>query len=255
MSRLADAWGKLQRANKHAGALHREVCAFRDSKAVRIAHGGDLEAGDYFFWVNLSEEPPLREWGLTVGDVIHNLHSALDCLAWQLTLIGPKGEPTEAEAKSIYFPIMRSLTAFRDHATLRHVTCTHRDMLQEVQPYQRGYGSLMFLRELSKRDKHRAIQPVYLIDDGFRLKTEAFSDCEITDTEYFAAGPLEHERKLARIQGRATGPEPKLDGKAKLSGKVTLSDGTPLQELLDEIVLVVAGILHEFEPTLSGVLL
>jgi hypothetical protein len=252
---LADAWAKYKRADAHADALHREVSLFSEADAIKIIHDGDLETGDYVFWVELLEEPPLREWGLTVGDILHNLHSALDSLAWQLTIAHYGRELTGSEAKSIYFPLSRCPSDFRGWAVLKHVTHGHRRLLQNVQPYQGGYELLSVLADLSRRDKHRAIHPTCLIDDDFSITAKAVRDCEVLRLVREPPGPLEDGRNLARVQGRTTGPEPEIEGEADLKCHVALSDRTPLQSLMDDMGKTVGRVLRTFEPTLSGVLL
>lgn len=43
--------------------------------------------------------------GDVIGDILHNLRSALDCLAWQLAITHLGREPTDKEAGIIYFPL------------------------------------------------------------------------------------------------------------------------------------------------------
>jgi hypothetical protein len=252
---LADAWAKYKRADAHADALHREISVYRESDTVNIVHDGDPETGEYVFRVELSEEPPLRRWGLTVGDILHNLHSALDSLAWQLAIAFHSHEPSESDARSIYFPLATSPQTFASYGVLKQTLPMHRAILQDVQPYQGGYGSLRVLSELSRRDKHRAIHPTYLVDDNFRVELEAIHDSEITGVVYPSPGPLENGRELARVSGRTTGPKPAMEGKANLTCHIALSDGTPLQGLIDDMGKAVGRVLRKFEPTLSDVLL
>jgi hypothetical protein len=246
---LADAWAKYRRADTHADALHREIGIHRDRNVTKIVHEPDRESGDYIFRAQVSEEPPLREWGLTVGDILHNLHSALDAVAWQLVLAHNGGaEPSDNVARSIYFPLARTPDTFPSFTVLKHVTQIHRDLLSDVQPYRPGYEPLLTLAALSKLDKHRAIHPTYLLPDNFRLRVEAVRDCEILRVIHAPPGPLVDGRELARVQGRTTGPDPTLEGRANLRGRVCLGDGTPLQKLFDEIGVAVREVLRTFDP-------
>lgn len=249
---LADAWAKYRRADAHADALHREIGIHRGRNVTNIVHEPDPETGDYIFRAQLSEEPPLQEWGLTVGDILHNLHSALDSVAWQLVLAGNGGaQPSEKVARSIYFPIAKTPDAFASFVVLKHVAPDHRELLGDVQPYKQGYEPLSTLAALSKLDKHRAIHPTFLLPDGFRLHVRAVSDCEILRIVHAPPGPLVDGRELARVQGRTTGPEPTFEGRANLRGRVCLGDGTPLQKLLDEMGVAVREVLRTFDPKLS----
>jgi hypothetical protein len=255
MRRPTDAWAKMFWADRHADALYRESQAFTEGNAGRIAHDIEAHSSDHVFWLDLAKEPPLREWGLIAGDVLHNLRSALDCLAWQLARINYRGEPPESEAHRINFPIRTKSEDFASAAVLPHVTDTHRMMLGNVQPYRRGYEPLARLAVLSNRDKHRVIQPTFLMHEDFKVTAEAVRDCEIAKIINQPPGPFKHRRELARVQITPTGPEPETEGHAKLSGYIALSDGTRLQHLLDEIGCVVRTVLDYFEPTISDVLL
>lgn len=251
---LADAWAKMLWADRHADALYCETSRTVERKTARIAHHIEPQTGDHVFWMKLSEEPPLREWGLIIGDVLHNLHSALDCVAWQLACIGLGREPTDREARGISFPIRKTAADFAA-ASLDHFTPTHRRMLGEVQPYQRGYDSLLTLRDLANRDKHRVIQPTYLMNEDFELTVSVVRDCEVVSVSRTPPGPFEDGRELARVQIVQTGPEPETEGHAKLSGFIALSDGTRLQHFIDQVGDVVRRIIREFEPTADGVVL
>jgi hypothetical protein len=245
----------MLRADRHADALYREVSAFHDRKAAHIAHHVEPQTGDHVFWMNLTEEPSLREWGLTVGDVLHNLHSALDCVAWKLAYVHLRREPTEDEAHAIHFPIRPNPDSFGSDRALVYFTETHRTMLSRVQPYQRGFECLRTLWALSNRDKHRVIQPTYLLHEDFKVTATPVRDCEVVKIIRAAPGPFEHARELARAQITRTGPEPETEGHAKLRGYIALSDGTRLQHLLDDIGRVVRQVIRDFEPTVSGHLL
>ena len=251
---LADARAKMLWADRHADALYREVRAFVGRKSARIAHDIEPETGDHVFWMNLAEEPPLGEWGLILGDVLHNLHSALDALAWQLASIGLGREPTEKEAPGISFPIRKRPEDFAS-ASLEHFTSTHRGMLGEVQPYKRGHEALWTLRQLSNRDKHRIILPTYLMHEDFKLTVSVVRDCEIVSVTHTPPGPFKDGRELARVKVAIAGPELETEGHAKLSGYIALSDGTRLQHLIDRIGKEVRRILSDFEPTVSSHLL
>ncbi len=255
MSGLNDSWAKLGWAEAHADTLQREGSIFEKSDAVSIISDNDTQSSDHIFKLQVSEEPPLQNWGLIIGDILHNLHSALDCLTWQLAVVKLGEASAKKRRSSIYFPFAKSPSAFRDHSILPCITETHCEMLSSVQPYQRGYEILTTLKTLSTHDKHRIIHPVFLIEDEFIINARPIRDCEVIRIVREKPGPFEDGRKLARVQARATGPNPEVESYSHLSGYIALRDGRPIQEIIAETAILVKTILRTFEPTLSPHLL
>lgn len=151
---------KLRQAEGHTKALHEEIRAFHKRGVIRIGREPDPESSDYVFFVEASEEPPILEWGCRVGDVIHNLASALDHLTWQL-VIACKGEQVaEDNARVIYFPVALSRDDFNSLPVIEMIDPVHVATLGGCQPYHRGDRKraeghpLATLKHLSRIDKH-----------------------------------------------------------------------------------------------------
>jgi hypothetical protein len=88
-----------------------------------------------------------------VGDVVHNLRSALDHLARSL-VIANGGTPH----KSTAYPISHTREAFE--ASLSNVKAAGQealDLIRETKAYRGGNDGLWALRELDDRDKHRLL--------------------------------------------------------------------------------------------------
>jgi hypothetical protein len=80
---------KLKRADLHMQPLH---AAMKGSSTAILTTSGmtPIEAKTPYvesFIVRPKENkrPPREEWGAMIGDVFHNLRSALDHLVWELT--------------------------------------------------------------------------------------------------------------------------------------------------------------------------
>lgn len=252
---LAGAWEKVERADKQTRLLNREFRAFARGKTRRIAHGPDPESSDYIFWVEVLKETPVLRWGVRIGEVIHNLRSALDHLAWQLALAHLRREPTEEEASFIHFPIAKSKGDFKSLQVLGFITTDHADLLRPHQPYHGGGDPtkhpLAVLNRLSNHDKHRVVQTVYASLSDFYIEVRAVRDCEIDEVSPAEPGVfLEQGAKLARIKGRATGPEPEFEGKANLSGHIAFSDGSVVGRELDAIRAATREVLDAFKDEL-----
>lgn len=242
-----DSRAKILRAEAHAQELFEVAAEFTQSKPALIKHEPDPATQDYIFYMDLVEEPPLLEWGTVVGDILHNLRSALDCLAWQLVRNHLQREPKSKEASKVYFPLADHPNAFAAHSLKGLVDSADLGRLEQVQPYQVGFEVLGTLGRLSNRDKHRVVQPAYLMNEDFKLSARPVRDCEITQVITAEPGPFAHRRELGRVKGRNTGPNPEIEGKATLSGYLGLEDGTKLGHLIDEMAQKVTEVIKLFE--------
>jgi len=52
--------------------------------------------------LEVREQPPVEEWSLLLGDVVHNLRAALDAFAWELSHLDGQKPPSES---GVYFPV------------------------------------------------------------------------------------------------------------------------------------------------------
>lgn len=114
------------------------------------------------------DQPPIDEWSPIVGDVAHNLMSALDHLVCQLHI--RNGE--NPECWGTQFPIF-DIDNARSQEKIRGYIGTLADddqrIIRELQPYQRGNRDLAradplwLLRTMNVIDKHRRM---HLVSSG-----------------------------------------------------------------------------------------
>ena len=85
---------KIERAKEHIAQLEAAVEAFRETKPYTVIGEPEPETGKIVFRVKISADPPARI-GAIVGDVIHNIRSALDVLICQMyeTATGRQAPP------------------------------------------------------------------------------------------------------------------------------------------------------------------
>lgn len=224
---------------------------------LHIGARHDPQSSDYIFFVEASTEPPTLDWGCRVGDVVHNLHSALELLAWQLVLASLRREPADNEARAVTCPIALTRNDFDSLAVIKMLDAAHVSTLRGLQPYQRGdrrsaeKHPLAILKRLSNFDKHRVIHASYVALTDFPFEVNQIRDYQVT--EIIPPGsnvPLLDGQELSRVKGIITGPEPEIEGYAKLSGRVGLSDGSAAQETLDDLGGAVRDFIRAFEPAL-----
>lgn len=258
MSQALDScYAKLRQAEGHAQTLHGEIRAFQESGGLRIGHEADPQSSNYIFYVKEVKEPPVLDWGCRMGDVLHNLHSALDHLAWQLAAFGLGREPTKEEAKSISCPIALTSNDFNSLAIIKILDPSHLATLRGLQPYQRGNRKraeghpLAIIKELSNIDKHRLVHISHMALKAFPFKPPTAKDYEITRIVTPSGDvPLKDGQELARVEGVITGPEPEIEGHAKLTGHVALGDGTPVQHRLDQFGRAARHFIDQFKSSL-----
>jgi hypothetical protein len=123
---------------------------------------------------------PALTWGAAIGDIIHDLRSALDNMTWELSRQFAPLPPTNAPIPGgkwlkVQFPITASAGGWQDSCTRNLPFIADPRLLRKFerhQPFFRRKGlpprtapavykhPLFVLGELSNRDKHRAINVV-----------------------------------------------------------------------------------------------
>lgn len=73
---LIGCWRKLVRANFHLKALDAAISRFREPKTHEIIREFDAQTEEQVFLVKWVDPP--ATWAAEIGNVLYNLHSALD---------------------------------------------------------------------------------------------------------------------------------------------------------------------------------
>lgn len=151
---------KVKRASKHLNELERKVRAFLKRHPDRFTRQLDPDDFNYFIYEIPPNPAPPNTFGPVLGDVVHNLRSALDHIVWNLALLNLQGSGREPY-KLTAFPIL--LDATNDNVKRFERLC--KDVLpaaipdiEELQPYHREDASkheLAILDALWNADKHR----------------------------------------------------------------------------------------------------
>jgi len=206
---LTGVLAKLSRAENHVQTLRDETDDFLAQKpppwGYRIETQPETGKCVRYIVKAVIEEPPQPHWALIVGDAIHNLRSALDHLAWELTRKRARGRYT---AFPIYddeceFVVLakRMLGGFRPE---------HRAFVEGHQPYRWGENIAMHplatLRRLSNLDKHRVLVTAttattqhWVGVDNARLTFETVE-----------TGPLAHDAEIMRFLACPEGDTPPM---------------------------------------------
>jgi hypothetical protein len=167
---------KLEWAKRHLADLEDSIEAVLAADGDHFASEFDPQTGQQVYQAqNLPAIKP--EWSLMIGDILHNLRSALDHLAWQLVILDG-GEPDE----QTQFPIRETPFSEKGNFATPQLTPAIRnpeiiDALKKAQPYHGPDGEpirpdrspLLHLRRLNNIDKHRLLLVVARVLDSDQM--------------------------------------------------------------------------------------
>lgn len=161
---------KRSRAAEHASSLKNEIDRWELSHrdAVKAVAKYDKASEMYEFRVVNSPDMPRLRWGAMIGDVVQNLRSALDYLAWHAA-IETSGAPPP-DPWRVFFPITPTREIFDASRATRQFSDDYSRFFLSFQPFvpwpgpDRWVGDyehpLLVLQRLSNDDKHKLITPI-----------------------------------------------------------------------------------------------
>lgn len=145
---------KTARAREHLRYLTARVTTFTHSHHCELSCRDDLQSGDRTFCVEEEVLVPV-DIPLVVGDVVHNLRSALDHMVHELVLAAGNTPTTNTE-----FPVCTTAAKFgseRPQLQLRGVTAASKTAIEACQPYASPDTPLLDIHRLDIIDKHRGL--------------------------------------------------------------------------------------------------
>ena len=161
MDELRGVEVRLVRAKEHIDALQHESMMFMLDlpKPYGFTIPDEAIDGEYIVRAKIIRPPPIR-LGVLAADGAHNLRAALDMLAWELALKGPK--PPSDDDRKTAFPICNNPHAWESGATKRMLKWIGEDavkMIHSFQPYNRPGKPprLMVIQAIDNWAKHHAI--------------------------------------------------------------------------------------------------
>ncbi len=180
---------KVRRAKGQLDALRRAEQAFwKKSGYEAVKAERNPKTGNDVYRMSVEFSPPIQ-FGVQIGEMAHNLRSALDGLAHQLALLNPK---TKTPARTTQFPVFlwgrtskvdchgKPLRQFygkrkgrgQGEKMIKELLPEHQTIIKRLQPYKRvgrhhtkrpwlsfaRSHPLYLLTEINNADKHRLIQ-------------------------------------------------------------------------------------------------
>lgn len=256
---LEGAWTKADRAREHLETLQAEIAAHAAGPAVVVVRLEIAPRSDHYnLVVDAVPEAPLIRWGVAVGDIVHNLRSALDHLAYQLVRYGRCSDLSRREMKQVQFPIHDTRSDFRESLTRRlpGVGLRQVGMIEREQPYKRyndvSFSPLRRLRELSNADKHRVVTPIVFPTQEPVPSIEVQQPHRLEHVAWFLHQPVAPGAVVAQVFVAPTSPEPQLRLIGQFSSYVAFEDGARASVYFGGMLGAVERILESFHPFLDS---
>lgn len=201
-------------------------------------------------------ESSLPEWGVVIGEIAHNLRSALDQVVYEMTA-GNKGKPLGGSEFPIFIDGLKFRNAKRGGGRykIRGLTQAAQDLVERLQPFQQAdphLHRLWVLHELSNVDKHRLLHRAGLVSGASKLKLSADAHVGVQILEVRQDGPVEDGTKLAQWR---VGLPPGQSGSVTLEGDISYevafdpagpARGAPVVPALDVLGRYVLAVVEEF---------
>ena len=178
---LSGCRAKINRAYEHRYSLQAiiDTADYGEPNQIQLRADLDPKTSDYIFSVAAIPEDWRLEVSVIIGDVVHNLRSALDHLFWQLHLRYIGVPKPGWETRRVQFPIEdRSQGVLEKRKTFRKIPRSEWTIIDSAQPYKRRNRKriLGVLRNSSNRDKHQLLTPIFVRSTILTLKGGPFED-------------------------------------------------------------------------------
>ncbi len=159
---------KIKRAKEHDAELQRQLRSFLDSKPYKVGYKHDTTTRKLIYYVT-EVEPTPDCLPLIAGDVIQNLMSALDHLAYQIVCRDTSDNPPNPNW--IYFPIADDLQKYKSKKAGKIQGASEATFaaIDALKPYKGGNDSLWSLYRLNNIEKHRLLLTVGSQAGGINL--------------------------------------------------------------------------------------
>ena len=279
---LSDALDKLRWAKHHFDCLRHQIEPFEQRDAHRITLEVNADAGEYVFYVHNLEEPD-PDWGLLIGDCLHNARTALDYLMVRLWALAANKVPKDIGG--IAFPIYDSPARFAGAPTVTEVRkCLpfggYLARIEELQTYNIGNVSiwgagdgkplihglptaLQRLSRLDNMDKHRVVHATWARVDFLRgldgVHAIELPPGFVTTAGSVEAGPLKDGAEIGRWNFVPPLPQQWQPSEVEMQRSfplhVAIDDGSPFYgvlEVLDMCLWGVESVLAIFAPVFDG---
>lgn len=244
---------KVDRAQEQLRLLGHEIEAVLSGavKPYQLRANADLAMQVHSVTIHIASPPPLA-WSVRVGEIVHNLRSALDHMVYEmiLTATGQGSDWSE-------FPIFLDRSRY-DHARTGGVAKTRGlrpeavHYIEQIQPWNKQPNPelhrLWALHQLSIADKHRLLHLTSLAAGCAGFSLVASASVSLAASRVRPDGPVQDGDELARWQLADLTDE---RGHVKVEGDITYGiafspdspwAGNLVVESLQQLVETVEGV-------------
>lgn len=256
---------KINRSKKLLDELKTACKYFSDSHPYKIATKRNPQTNQLIYYLlEIKEVPP--NIALISGDVVQNLRSALDHLAYSLFV---KETKNRVLGTHIYFPIEKDAQTYETEKTrkTRGISQQVLNIIDRIKPYKGGNDNLWRIHELNRIDKHRLLLTITTkssfesLDIGAYMSTHmknSFHDLNIPQISLFIRPadklfPLKVGDELF-IGGPNDKEIPAMEFRFNLIialNEEGIVEGEPLIELLQSLINEVEKLIPIFDPLIK----
>ena len=263
--RLRHIESKIERAKKHSVELQSELQAFLDSVPYEVAYKHDPQTRKLIYYVS-SAKPVPDSFPLIVGDIIQNLVTALDHLAYQIVCSDTGDNPPSPHR--IYFPIDDGEDKYESSKRRKLEGAKEKTLnaIDALKPYKGGNDLLWILHRLNNIEKHRILLTVGSHAAGINLgqlmashlseafppeAIEAFESMDVYLNPADKGFPLESGFELY-IGAVDENPNPKQQFRFDVAlNEPGIIEGKPVIQVVNEFIDLVVGIVADLTPQLK----
>lgn len=169
--KLAEAWAKLRRAEDYANGLDRDISAYENDPDT-VAYKIDHESAQQLIRARIAHPPPLVDWGLRIGDCVHNARTALDYVAWQLAETHSPTRPMPDKNTMFLITDTAPAVSARVPSRLKWIEPSARAAIQAANPHAttNPHGKFIGLLDaLDIADKHKLLTLTVVHAEGAGL--------------------------------------------------------------------------------------
>jgi hypothetical protein len=253
---------KIERAKEQFSDLQSEISAFRNTCPYKVSTKRNPQTRQLIYYLSSVNPVPDRIAAMA-GEIIQDLRSSLDHLAYALWIVGT-GNPFGAPARHVQFPIYDSAERYIAGAAgqVQGLRESAIKAIDAVKPYKGGNDTPWVIHKLNNIDKHRF---VILVGSAFRSVDlgahaiasfrKAFPDFPVPDLHAFFKPadrlfPLKEGDELL-IDAVDAEVNDKMHFQFEVAfGESGILEGESLIETLKSMADVVENLLTDFEPFL-----
>lgn len=262
--RLATIRIKIERAKEHIRQIETEVRSFLMTNPYIVRTKRDPQTRKLIYYLVSVRDTPARMSAIA-GDVLHNLRSALDHLAYHLVLVGG-GTPS----KQTYFPISDDAATYKTEqpGKVKGIRPDAIKAIDAIKPYGGGNDTLWCLHRLDNVDKHRllitigsAYRSVNIGPHMHRMMMRTWNDAGFADADKIPMldvflNPADRMFPLkAGDELFIDAPDAEVNEQMQFRfevafGEPQVVEGEPLIETLHQMIDLVDNIVLSFRPFL-----